>query len=379
MPVQNTYLMLYFLNRHIQILIVKGDTFILALKLNKRHWTIIFLIILAIILYFILPISIPLIVALFTAMLLNPLVRFLQKRVKVSRKVSVMIVFVLFLLLIGFASAFVVTKAIGQVINFVEDVPKHLNQLNAVYMQWEIMFQDYTQNVPPEFIKQFSESLEGNLDALTTSLKNKITLENIAQFSAKIPEFLISFIVYLIALFLFMIELPLLKEKFYNLLTDATKEKVAFMNERLYNVLFGFLKAQFLVSVIIFIVTLICLVMIGPDVAILMSLMIWIVDLLPIIGSIIILAPWALYMFLVGSTMMGIKLSILAIILLAIRRTVEPKLMGQQIGLSPLATLIAMFIGLKLIGVLGRFGVPLLVIAISSALEARIIKWEIKI
>src|SRR5690625_1978422 len=203
-------------------------------------------------------------------MLLNSLVRFLQKRVKVSRKVSVMIVFVLFLLLIGFASAFVVTKAIGQVINFVEDVPKHLNQLNAVYMQWEIKFQDYTQNVPPEFIKQFSESLEGNLDALTTSLKNKITLENIAQFSAKIPEFLISFLVYLIALFLFMIELPLLKEKFYNLLTDATKEKVAFMNERLYNVLFGFLKAQFLVSIIIFIVTLIGLLIIAPDVAILM-------------------------------------------------------------------------------------------------------------
>ena len=358
---------------------MKGDTFILALKLNKRHWTIIFLIILAIILYFILPISIPLIVALFTAMLLNPLVRFLQKRAKISRKVSVMIVFVLFLLLIGFASAFVVTKAIGQVINFVEDVPKHLNQLNAVYMQWEIKFQDYTQNVPPEFIKQFSESLEGNLDALTTSLKNKITLENIAQFSAKIPEFLISFLVYLIALFLFMIELPLLKEKFYNLLTDATKEKVAFMNERLYNVLFGFLKAQFLVSIIIFIVTLIGLLIIAPDVAILMSLIIWIVDLIPIIGSIIILAPWALYMFLVGSTMMGIKLSILAIILLAIRRTVEPKLMGQQIGLSPLATLIAMFIGLKLIGVLGLFVGPLLVIAISSALEAGIIKWEIKI
>src|SRR5690625_6676415 len=60
-------------------------------------------------------------------------------------------------------------------------------------------------------------------------------------------------------------------------------------------------------------------------------------------------------MFLSGNKAMGIKLAILAIVLLAIRRIVEPKLMGQQIGLSPLATLIAMFIGLKLIGVLGLF------------------------
>lgn len=312
-------------------------------------------------------------------MMLNPLVRFLQRNIKVSRKVSVICVFLLFLLLIGFTSAFIVTKAIGQVINFVEDVPAHLNQLNAVYTEWETSLENYAQNLPPEFIKQFSSSLETNLNALITTLKDKITLENIAQVSAKVPQYLISFLVYLIALFLFMLELPLLKEKFYKLLTKETTEKVSFMNARLSNVLFGFLKAQFLVSIIIFIVSLIGLLIIAPDIAILMSLIIWIIDLIPIIGSIIILGPWALYMFLVGNTVMGIKLAILAIILLAIRRIVEPKLMGQQIGLSPLATLIAMFIGLKLVGILGLFLGPLLVIAISSALEAGIIKWEIKI
>lgn len=312
-------------------------------------------------------------------MMLNPLVRFLQRNIKVSRKVSVICVFLLFLLLIGFTSAFIVTKAIGQVINFVEDVPAHLNQLNAVYTEWETSLENYAQNLPPEFIKQFSSSLETNLNDLITTLKDKITLENIAQVSAKVPQYLISFLVYLIALFLFMLELPLLKEKFYKLLTKETTEKVSFMNARLSNVLFGFLKAQFLVSIIIFIVSLIGLLIIAPDIAILMSLIIWIIDLIPIIGSIIILGPWALYMFLVGNTVMGIKLAILAIILLAIRRIVEPKLMGQQIGLSPLATLIAMFIGLKLVGILGLFLGPLLVIAISSALEAGIIKWEIKI
>lgn len=53
--------------------------------------------------------------------------------------------------------------------------------------------------------------------------------------------------------------------------------------------------------------------------------------------------------------------------------------MGQQIGLSPLITLIAMFLGLKLLGFLGFILGPLIVITYRSAKEAKIINWKIKI
>lgn len=329
--------------------------------------------------YFILPVSIPLIVALITSLALNPLVRLFQKSLKINRKASVTLVFLLFLIIIGFAGTFIVTKAIGQVVNFVEDVPAHINQLNRIYLEWEAKFRDYAQDLPPEFIKEVSNSLEDNLNALSITVKEKFTIDNIAQVFSKIPQYFISFLVYLIALFLFMLELPLLKSKVYNLLTEETAEKVSFMNKRLTNVFFGFFKAQFLVSIVIWISAFIGLLFITPEIALLMSLIIWIIDLIPIIGSIIILGPWALYMFLVGKTMLGIKLSILAVLLLGIRRTVEPKLMGNYIGLSPLVTLIAMFIGLKLLGIFGFIIGPLIVIAFNSAKEAGIITWNIKI
>ncbi|WP_337020257.1 sporulation integral membrane protein YtvI, partial [Oceanobacillus massiliensis] len=206
-----------------------------------------------------------------------------------------------------------------------------------------------------------------------------ITIDNIAQIFAKIPDFLISFIVYLIALFLFMLELPILKSNLYSLLRKETAEKVSFMNTRLSSVLFGFFKAQFLVSLIILAVSLIGLYIIVPEVALIMALIIWLIDLIPIIGSIIILGPWALVLLLTGDVATGVQLAVLAVILLAIRRTVEPKVMGQHIGLSPLATLISMFIGLKLFGILGFIIGPLIVIAFTSAREAGIIKWNIKI
>lgn len=298
---------------------------------------------------------------------------------RVNRKTSVIIVFLLFLLLVGVAGTLTVTKAIGQLVNFVEDVPMYFNQINSLYNEWEDNFQQYASNLPPEFVKQVSDSLQDNLTALNTTVREKITIDNIAQIFAKVPQYLISFIVYLIALFLFMLELPLLKSKAYHLLTEETAKKVSFMNERLSSVMLGFLKAQFLMSLIIFIVSLIGLLIIAPNVALVMSLIIWVIDLIPIIGSIIVLGPWSLFMFLSGDTVMGIKLAVLTVILLAIRRIFEPKIMGQQIGLSPLATLIAMFLGLKLFGVFGFILGPVVVIAFNSAKEAEIIKWKIKI
>ncbi|APC48745.1 sporulation integral membrane protein YtvI [Virgibacillus halodenitrificans] len=348
--------------------------------LTKRHWTLIFIaVLLVLFIIFILPVSIPLIVAFFTALLLNPTIRLLQRKTKISRKAAVSIIFLLFLLLVGIAGTFIVTKAVTQVVNFVEDVPSHFNQLNDMYEEWEKDLQQYTNNLPPEFVKQISDSIEENLTALSNTAKEKITLDNIAEIFSKVPQYLISFIVYLIALFLFMLELPLLKAKMYNLLTKETAEKVSFMNRRLADVLLGFLKAQFLVSLLILAVSLVGLFLITPEVAIMMSLIIWIVDLIPIIGSIIILGPWALFLLLAGDTSLGIQLAVLAIILLAVRRIVEPKVMGQHIGLSPLATLIAMFIGLKLLGLLGFILGPLLFIAFNSAKEAGIIKWNTKI
>lgn len=349
-------------------------------KLTKRQWSTIFLIILFLLfLYFILPISIPLIVALFTALALNPVVRFFQYKGKMNRKYSVIMVFLLFIIVIGFAGTFIVTKTVTQVVHFVEDVPEYFNQINAIYSHWEADFRHYTQNLPEEFVKQVSNSLKDNLTALNNTAKEKITLDNIAQIFAMIPQYLISFLVYLIALFLFMLELPLLKSKMYHLFTKDTAEKFSFMNQRLTDVLLGFLKAQFLLSIIIFAVSLIGLFLIAPEIAFIMAIIVWLIDLIPIIGSIIIFGPWALFMFLSGETAMGIKLAILAIILLSIRRILEPKMMGQHIGLSPLATLIAMFLGLKLIGIWGFLLGPLLVITFNSAKEAGIIRWKLKI
>ncbi len=329
--------------------------------------------------YFILPVSVPIIVALLTAMLLSPVVTLLQMNNKVKRSLAVFIVFMIFLCFIGLTGYFITTKAVTQADHFVKNLPSYITEINYAWINTQQTLNDKFEDLPPELLDEIGTYVQQSLMTLRSTVSSRNLVSDVTSLVTKIPAYLVTLIVYLIALYLFLLELPKLKEQVFSHLTEKTRDKVQFMSSRLSYVIFGFIKAQFLVSIIIFLVSLIGLLLIVPEVALLMSFIIWIIDFIPLLGSIIILAPWALYHLIAGDIALATKLFILAAVLLVIRRTVEPKVMGHQIGLSPLATLIAMYIGLKLIGVMGFIVGPLVVILFTSAKEAGIIKLNFKI
>ena len=348
--------------------------------LTKRNLiitlTLIFIILASV---FILPVSLPIILALLTALIIDPLVRLTEKKFKWNRKVSVISVFIFILAIITSLLYFTVTQLIGKIIDLTQAAPGYFNSLSGVWISSQSKLLQYTSGMPEEIVIGVQKEFKNVFESIRESILNLLSYEKIMSLMTEIPNFLVSFIVFIIALFLFMLELPELKRLLFRHLTTSTAEKVRFMITRLNAVIFGFLKAQLLVSLIILAVTFVGLLLIIPKYAIVMSLVIWIIDVIPILGSIIILAPWSLYMFISGDIATGTQLAILAAVLLIIRRTVEPKVMGSQIGLSPLPTLIAMFLGLKLFGFLGFFIGPLVVILFTTAREAGIIKFNFRI
>ncbi|WP_253724481.1 sporulation integral membrane protein YtvI [Sporosarcina sp. HYO08] len=348
--------------------------------LTKRNLIVALTILLIILIsVFIVPVSIPIILALLTAIIIDPLVVLAQKKFKGNRKISVISVFIFILAILTAILYYSVTSLFGKIIQFTKEAPDYFNSLSGVWIDMQSKLFQYTADMPSEVVLAIQIELETIFDSMQEAILSFLSYKKILALMTDIPNFIVSLIVFMIALFLFMLELPELKKMLFRHLTTATAEKVRIMIARLNSVLFGFMKAQLLVSLIILAVTFIGLLWIAPKYAVIMSIVIWIIDVIPILGSIIILAPWFLYQFISGDIATGTKLAILAVILLIIRRTVEPKVMGTQIGLHPLPTLIAMFIGLKLIGFLGFFVGPLIVILFTTAREAGIIKLNFRI
>lgn len=102
-----------------------------------------------------------------------------------------------------------------------------------------------------------------------------------------------------------------------------------------------------------------------------------VVDILPVLGTGTVLIPWAVYSFITGNIGLGIGLLVLYGVITVVRQIVEPKLVAGQLGLSPIVTIMALYLGLKAFGVLGMFVTPILVIMLKLLNDEGIIKiWK---
>ena len=96
------------------------------------------------------------------------------------------------------------------------------------------------------------------------------------------------------------------------------------------------------------------------DYALLIALLTAIVDILPVLGTGTVRIPWAAAMLILGNFPLGIGLLILYAIITVVRQMLEPRVVGKQIGLYPLVTLVCMFVGTYLFGFVGLFGLPII-------------------
>ena len=96
--------------------------------------------------------------------------------------------------------------------------------------------------------------------------------------------------------------------------------------------------------------------------AFLLSVIIAVVDLLPVLGTGTILVPWAILSILSNNLQLGIAIAVLYIIIVLVRNFLEPKIIGMQVGVNSLFTLMAMFLGLKVLGFWGLILFPVILI-----------------
>lgn len=95
------------------------------------------------------------------------------------------------------------------------------------------------------------------------------------------------------------------------------------------------------------------------------SLLIALIDIVPVLGTGTVVIPWSLYSFVTGNIGMGIGLLILYAVITVIRQVIEPKLVAGQVGISPVVTIMAMYVGIKLFGAIGIFILPFFVIILK--------------
>jgi sporulation integral membrane protein YtvI len=332
--------------------------------------------ILAIVL-FLLPYSVPLVLALATALILEPAVQHLQVNYRLKRTHAVVTIFSLFLIIAGFVFSFLIAIFVQQMMMFSQKLPNILNEATAVFNKLISKWESYSSSIPKEIIASLENSVK-TIQHLLLQFATNLT-QSIVHYITLIPGFLIHFLVYLVALFLISLDLPKLKKGIRKYLSERTHQRLEMVVTQLSKAGIGFIKAQFLLSLITFFMALAGLLLLKVNYAVVMALIIVLVDILPILGTGSVLVPWGIISIANGNNGLGIGLIVLFVIITVVRRVIEPKVFSTNLGISPLAALVSVYLGFQLLGFIGLFVGPAFVILVETMIKAGVIKFSFKL
>ena len=311
----------------------------------------------------------PFVLAFIFSMITQPIAKFINRKTHLSAKVSTIISIVAFFLVLFGLISIVSIKFIEEIYNLSKNLRGSSAQFNELWnksLDQGFVYIDY---LPKEFITQI-QSYTGEF--INFAARSATTFVNqTIRFITSIP----TLIVYTSITILSTLFMSLDKNDIVKFLEHQFP--ISWLN-KIYNIkrdilsVFGsYLRAQLILVTICFFELLIALnlfLSLGLNVKypLIFSIVISLIDALPILGAGAILIPWSIFSFITGDIKLGFAILILYVIVLAVRQLLEPKLISQKIGVHPLVTLVSMYSGFKLLGIIGFLIGPIVMIILKN-------------
>lgn len=306
----------------------------------------------------------PFIFAFIIAQIINPIVKLLEK-IHIHRRIGVItsILFVITLLgtIIYFLSAALVSE-LKTMLSFLQETNE-----NGI----PVFIQDFI-DILPKNLKSLAfaavENSEGNLSEFVyPSIKSAIS--GIGGAAGKLPNAFIFTIVLFLATYFISYDGKNVKEHIKKIIPKQQIVKIRFVKEKLTKACGSYIKAQLILMSIVFCILLTGFLILDIKLALILAFVISFLDAIPFLGSGLILNPWAIINLLQGNYFMAIGLFCLYLIILFTRQLLEPRILSGQLGIHPLFTIIAMYVGLKTMGVMGMILGPIILILIINIIK----------
>ena len=306
----------------------------------------------------------PFLIAFIISLIIEPAIKFIMNKFGLTRRVSSIIIFVIVsLLILGTLSWLIIT--------IFSEASSLLQGLNDYFKFQEFLssFNFDKIHLSDELLQVIQNSTGNVLDTISNWLKNGLT--GLINLVTSLPSIAICIGITAIALYFICVDKIYIIDQIEHHLPRVWVKKIWIHAKELIGTLGGYLKAEISLILVSFIISLVGLYILqfagfNIEYPLLMALAIGFVDSLPILGSGSFMIPWAIISALNGDINLGIAIIVLLIIMSIVRQILEPKLVSKNIGVHPIFTLIAMFTGFKLIGIIGLLIGPIVLIIVKN-------------
>ena len=304
----------------------------------------------------------PFIIAFLISWALQRPIRFLSEKLRVHKKILAIFLVLLFYCTIGLLIALLIIKSFSAVGELIASLPAlyeaHINPLiGKIYDSLESSFirlDPELMNALDTLIQDSAASIGEIISGLSMTVAGAVS-----GAASSLPGFLIRLLLMVISTFFISMDYDRLMGFILLQFNDRTQELFFQIKKYIIGTLFVCIRSYALIMSITFVELSIGLHILRVENAFLIALLIAVFDILPVLGTGGIMIPWAIITFLLGNYSLAIGLAVLYVVITIIRNILEPKIVGGNIGLHPVVTLISLFVGAQLFGVVGLFGFPI--------------------
>lgn len=345
--------------------------------INMSYWTrvlknILYVVLILLGLYIALELSIfymPFLIAFIISLMIEPAIKKIMKKTHLTRRTSSIIIFVLVSVIIIGGLAWLLITLFSESSSLLQSLNDYFDKLYEQFQNLINYFNFDNIHLSDEILEVIQNSTGDFLTTASDWLRN--ILNNLINFVTSIPSIAICIGITVIALYFICVDKIYILDQIEHHLPRLWVKKISIHLKDLIQTLGGYLKAEATLILVSFVISLIGLYIfqiVGFNVQypLLMALFIGFVDALPILGSGTVMIPWAIICALNGDINLGIAIIILLIIMSVVRQVLEPKLVSKNIGVHPIFTLIAMYTGFKVIGIMGLLVGPIVLIIVKN-------------
>lgn len=297
---------------------------------------------------------IPFVVGWIIAAIASPLVNWLEKRLKIVRKLGSALIVILVLAAIILALYFGISRLVSEISDVIRHFPEMYAQLEVGLRQIGDTLSGIFERLPSGIQNGWNTVIE-NLDQYMGNLVSDIsepTVTAAGNIAKRVPYYLISFIVSVLSAYFFIIQREEILNWMKKIAPESVQKRMTLVTDNLRYAVGGYFKAQFKIMAIVFVILLVGLGALGTGYFVLVAFLISFLDFLPFFGTGTAMIPWAVYEFFMGDYKMTVALVVIYIITQAVHQLLQPKLVGDSVGLNPLVTLILLYIGYRMGGIL---------------------------
>lgn len=308
---------------------------------------------------------IPFILAFIMTAIISPLKRFLIREFRFPRNLAVLTAMIIEIGGFGILLALLLMRIIREIQDIYFHWPYYNHLIQSTFAHWVTRFETLYLRLPQDYVGGYISKFFNYISGLLThSLSIAIT----------IPEVIIVIVISIVATFYMSKESHRYIRDFVNIFPSEWRNSLLELGSDFSKAFAGFVKAEFIVFVITLIVCILYLVLIKAKYAIILGTITGIFGILPVLGVGIVLVPWSLFAFIIGNNVLAIELLLLTALVTVLRHVIEPKILGDNVGLDPLFVLISMYMGLAATGAIGLILGPFILIAYKSLQKAGVFR-----